>query len=169
MVYWPRTNETWENELVVVKQKEVVQATTRSVNSVCTSGVRCDVTALDHTIVTDKPAERHGGNEVAPTLLHLNSALATCQTVQIHKVAKAKRFSHGIEASTTTDRVTGNGDDKVMRFSAAELNIEIETDETPEHLERLKTLSENAYPMGILFSDAGFTPVINWTTPPMKG
>ncbi len=158
--------------MAVVKQKEVVQATTRTVNSVCISGVRCDVTALNHTIVTDEPAERGGGDEGAPPLLHLNAALATCQTVQIHKVAKAMRFNHGainIEASTTTDRVTGKGDDKVMRFSAANLEIEIETDETPERLARLKTLSEDACPVGILFSDAGFEPTINWTVLPMKG
>ena len=80
------------------------------------------------------------------------------------------RFNHGainIEASTSTDRVTGKGDDKVTRFSAAKL--EIETDETPERLVRLKTLSEDACPVGILFSDAGYEPTINWTVLPMKG
>ena len=56
-----------------------------------------------------------------------------------------------------------------MRFSAATLNIDIETDETPERLARLKTLSEDACPVGILFSDAGFAPTINWTVLPMKG
>jgi uncharacterized OsmC-like protein len=86
--------------------------------------------------------------------------------VQIVKVAEAMRFAHGtitITASTTTGRVaSGKGDDKVMRFCAADLVINMETDEPPEKVERLKTLSEDRCPVGNLFADAGFEPTISW-------
>lgn len=159
--------------MVAIKLKEKTGATVRTVQSSCKSGVRCDVTARDHVIVTDEPEERGGKNEAAPPLLHLTASLATCQTVQIVKVAEAMRFRHGaidIQCSTTTDRVAGvEGNDKVMRFCAAELVIDIETDEPEQKIERLKTLSEDRCPVGMLFSDAGYPPVITWNVLPMKG
>jgi len=96
--------------------------------------------------------------------------------VQIVKVAEAMRFEHGtiaITASTTTDRVAsdkGNdkGNDKVMRFCAADLVISMETDEKPERVERLKTLSEDRCPVGNLFADPWFEPTVAWTILPMS-
>ena len=160
--------------MAVVRQKEPIAATTRSVASTCTAGVRCDISAQgNHTIVTDEPAARGGKDEGASPLAHFTASLASCQTVQIVKVAEAMRFNHGainIQASTTTDRVPGvEGNDQVMRFSAAELTIDIETDEPAQKIERLKTLSEDRCPVGMLFSDAGFAPTIIWNVLPMKG
>ena len=158
--------------MAVVREKEPSAAQVRTIRSKSTGTVRCEVSADDHTIITDEPQERGGTNTSAPPLLHLTAALATCQTVQIVKVAKAMRFSHGainIEASTTTDRVAGlDGNDKVMRFCAADLKIDIETDESPDRLERLKALSEDACPVGMLFTDAGYRPTIAWNTLPLK-
>lgn len=160
--------------MAVARQKEPAGATTRKADSIRTGGVRCDVSvAGGHTIVTDEPEQRGGKNEGASPLAHLTAALASCQTVQIVKVAEAMRFNLGaidIQAFTTTDRVAGvDGNDKVMRFCAAELNIDIETDEPAERLERLKTLSEDRCPVGMLFSDAGYEPTITWTVRPLKG
>ena len=68
-----------------------------------------------------------------------------------------------------TDRVASDkGNDKVMRFCAADLVISMETDEKPERVERLKTLSEDRCPVGNLFADAGFEPTIAWTILPMS-
>jgi uncharacterized OsmC-like protein len=158
--------------MAVVRQKEPVGATTRTVSSRSAGTVRCEISASGHTIVTDEPEARGGTNTGAPPLNHLTAALASCQTVQIVKVAKAMRFVHGaiiIEASTTTDRVAGlDGNDKVMRFCAADLIIDIETNEPADRVERLKALSEDACPVGMLFADAGYPPKIAWNVRPLK-
>lgn len=160
--------------MVTVRQKQPAGATTRTVESACATGVRCDISvAGGHTIVTDEPAERGGGNEGASPLAHFTASLAACQTVQIVKVAEAMRFRHGainIHTATTTDRVPGvDGNDKVMRFSAAELTIDIETDEPAQRVARLRTLSEDRCPVGNLFTDAGYEPAVTWNVLPMKG
>ncbi len=158
--------------MVEVKQKEQIGRRTRVVESTCTAGVRCDVAAGNHTIVTDEPAERGGKDEAPPPLFHLTAALAACQTVQIVKVAEAMRFKHGainIKATATTDLIDGidgnaNG---VMHFCEAELFIEIETDETTQKFERLQALSEDRCPVGRLFAEAGYPPSMSWTAVPM--
>ncbi|MDX1486030.1 MAG: OsmC family protein [Alphaproteobacteria bacterium] len=157
-----------------IRQKERAGASSRSVEAVCTAGVRCEISNPEgHTIVTDEPEARGGTNTGPSPLACLTASLASCQVVQIVKVAEAMRFTHGaitIAAQTTTDRVAGaQGDDKVMRFSAAALAISIETDETPERIERLKALSEDRCPVGNLFADAGAEPAISWTVLPMPG
>ena len=157
-----------------VKQKEAVGRRTRVVESVCTSAVRCDIKAGNHTIVTDEPAERGGKDEAPPPLYYLTASLAACQTVQVVKVAEAMRFNHGainIRAEGTTDLVDGlegnaNG---VMKFTSAGLVIDIETDESEKRLDRLKALSEDRCPVGRLFIDAGADLDIEWNVLPMKG
>lgn len=160
--------------MVAVKAKEQVGRRTRVVESTCTSGVRYDVTAGNHVIVTDELAERGGKDEAPPPLYHLAAALAACQTVQIVKVAEAMRFKHGavnIQASATTDLIDGlegnaNG---VMHFCEAGLVIDIETDESEAKVERLKALSEDRCPVGRLFAEAGYEPEMVWNVLPMKG
>jgi uncharacterized OsmC-like protein len=157
-----------------IRQKAPTGAGTRSVTLTMTHGPRCDIDAPgSHVIVTDEPAERGGTNAGASPLVHLTTALASCQAVQVHKVARAMRFNHGpitIECTTTTDRVPAiDGGDKVMRFIAAGLDIAIETDEPKARLDRLAQLSEDACPVGNLFADAGYAPVITWKALPLKG
>lgn len=160
--------------MVDVKQKEVVGRRTREVDSTCTEGVRIEITAGKHLIVTDEPAERGGTDTAAAPLATLTASLAACQTVQIVKVAEAMRFNHGainIHAEATTDLVDGiegnaNG---VMQFVGAGLVIDIETDESEKRLDRLKALSEDRCPVGRLFADAGAEIKIDWNVLPMKG
>ncbi len=82
------------------------------------------------------------------------------------------RFKHGainIKSSTTTDKIASvEGDEKVMRFCGAELTIDIETNESPEKLERLKRLSEDRCPVGRIFTDAGYPPTVIWNVLPLK-
>ncbi len=156
---------------MAIVQKERAGASSRSVEAVCTAGVRCEISSPEgHTIITDEPESRGGTNTGPSPLACLTASLASCQAVQIVKVAEAMRFNHGtiaITASTTTDRVESQkGGDKVMRFCAASLRIDMETDESPDRIERLKTLSEDRCPVGNLFSDAGFEPEISWTILP---
>lgn len=153
--------------MVAIRQKEQVGRRTRTVESVCTSGTRCDVTAGNHVIVTDEPPERGGKDEGAPPLFHLAASLATCQTVQIVKVAEAMRFKHGrvrVKASATTELVNGveGNNAGVMHFCDAELVIDIETDENEQRIARLKALSEDRCPVGRLFAEAGYPPRMTW-------
>jgi putative redox protein len=156
---------------MAIRQKERVGASTRSVEAICSAGVRCDISTQEgHVIVIDEPEARGGTNTGASPLAHLTASLASCQAVQIVKVAEAMRFDHGaiaITANTTTDRIESpKGGEKVMRFSAASLEITIETDEPEARIDRLKVLSEDRCPVGNLFADAGFEPVIEWTIKP---
>jgi uncharacterized OsmC-like protein len=157
-----------------IKQKVPAGANTRSVTLRMDGGVRCEVDVPGgHTIVTDEATARGGTDSGASPLAHLTASLASCQAVQIHKVASAMRFAHGaitIRCSTTTDRIAAvEGGDQVMRFCAASLDIDIETDEPQNRLDRLAKLSEDACPVGNLFTDAGFAPVITWNALPLKG
>ncbi len=157
---------------MAIKQKEKQGASERSVEAVCWSGVRCEITTPEgHTVITDEPVKRGGENSGPSPLATLTASLASCQTVQIVKVAEAMRFTHGtisITATTTTDRIASDkGSDKVMRFCAADMVINIETNEPPEKVARLQTLSEDRCPVGNLFADAGFEPAIEWNILPM--
>jgi uncharacterized OsmC-like protein len=157
---------------MAIKQKAGAAGSTRSVEATCQAGVRCEISTPEgHTVITDEPVERGGTNTGASPLAFLTASLASCQVVQIIKVAEAMRFTHGtiaITASTTTDRVASDkGDDRVMRFCAADLVINMETDEPSEKVARLKTLSEDRCPVGNLFADAGFEPTISWNIQPL--
>lgn len=157
-----------------IRMKHPIGKQVRVVESKCESGVRCEVHTVqdNQTIIIDEPIERGGTGTGASPLMHLTASLATCQSVQIVKVAKAMRFKYGtinIKASTTTDRIAPvEGDEKVMRFCGAELIIDIETNEPPQKVERLKRLSEDRCPVGNLFTDAGYPPTIIWNVLPLK-
>jgi len=159
--------------MVAVKQKEAVGRRTRKVDSACNEGVRVEITAGKHNIVTDEPAERGGTDTAAAPLEYLTASLAACQTVQIVKVAEAMRFNHGainIHGEATTDLVEGieGNSNGVMQFTSAGLVIDIETDETEKRIERLKALSEDRCPVGRLFADAGAELKIAWNVKPMR-
>ncbi|NKB55438.1 MAG: hypothetical protein GKS00_03785 [Alphaproteobacteria bacterium] len=159
--------------MAVVRQKEQLGRRTRIVESTCVAGTRCDVTAGDHTIVTDEAKDRGGNGEGAPPLYHFTAALAACQTVQIVKVAQAMRFKHGainIRATATTNLIDGieGNRDGVMHFNEAELFIDIETNEPEAKLERLKALSEDRCPVGRLFAEAGYPPKMVWKALPLN-
>ena len=158
---------------MAIVQKERTGASSRSVEAVCTAGVRCEISTPEgHTIITDDRA-RGGGNAPGPRPRGaMPAALAAWQGGEVVQVAEAMRFEDGtiaITASTVTDRVASDkGNDKVMRVGAADLAISMETDESPERVERLKTLSEDRCPVGNLFADAGYAPTIAWTIVPMS-
>jgi putative redox protein len=155
-----------------VKLKEAVGRKTRTIELSNAAGTKCVVDAGGHTVITDEPPERGGNDEAPPPLYYLTAAFAACQTVQIRKTADAMRFNLGeikISCSSTTDRVPGiDGNDPVMRFTEAEMIIDLETDEPPARVERLKNLSEDMCPVGKLFEDAGCKTVLVWNTVPMK-
>ena len=159
--------------MAVAKMKEVVGRKLRVVNIKREEGVRCEVDTGDgHTVITDEPAERGGTNTATSPLMYFTTSLGACQTVQIVKVAEAMRFKHGeinIRVETVTDLIDGveGNSNGVMHFVGATLNIEIETNESPEKLQRLAQLSADRCPVGRLFADAGFEPECVWTAVPL--
>ena len=160
--------------MVSIKAKEKPRIAIRTVEVTCEAGVRCDIALPGgHTVVIDEPEIRGGTDAGASPLAHLTAALASCQTMQTVKVAEAMRLKHGairMKCSATTERIPSTkGNDNVMRFTSAQLEIQIETDEAPERIERLRILSEDRCPVANLFTDAGARPVITWTVRPMTG
>ena len=159
--------------MAVAKMKEVVERKLRVVDVKCKEGTRCEVDTNDgHTVITDEPKVRGGTDTATSPLMYFTTSLGACQTVQIIKVAEAMRFKHGeinINVETTTDTIDGlEGNNKgVMHFVGAKLDIEVETNESPEKFERLAALSEDRCPVGRLFADAGFEPECTWTAVPL--
>jgi len=158
--------------MAVAKLKDPAGAKIRKVDSKSQNGIKCEISVPGgHTFFTDEPAERGGTDTAASPLMYFTASLAACQTVQIHKVAKAMRIDHGainIHVETTTDRVPGlDGSSKVMRFCAAEMVVDIETDAPPEKVARLMKLSEDQCPVGNLFTDAGYEPELTFNILPM--
>ena len=158
--------------MAVVKLKDPAGAKVRKVDSASQNGIKCNITVQDgYTFITDEPEERGGTDTATSPLMYFTASLAACQTVQIHKCAKAMRMNHGsinIHCETTTDRIPGvDGNDKVMRFCAAEMIVEIETDESYEKVERLMKLAEDQCPVGNLFLDAGYEPELTFKILPM--
>jgi putative redox protein len=158
--------------MATVRLKEPAKAKKRTVDSKCTEGTYVEVKgAGGHTVITDEPVNRGGTDKAAAPLTYLTASLAACQTVQIVKVAEAMRFAHGainINCSTTTDNIKGVLENKpVMRFCAAEMAIDFETDEPGQKIERLKAMSEDRCPVGRLFADAGYPPTVIWNILPM--
>ncbi len=161
--------------MAVVKLKNPQLAVVRVADLTNPSGTRTESAVGDgtFTIITDEPEERGGTNTAAAPLFHFTTSLGACQAVQIRKVAEAMRMEIGeirIKTETTTDRIDGiDGKNKVMRFCAAELTIDLETNESEDKIERLKKISEDQCPVGNLFTDAGYEPVLHWNIHPLKG
>ena len=157
--------------MAVVKMKEPVVKASRSIELTCAAGVKCEISAAGHAVISDEPVERGGGDEGPSPLVYFTASLAACQTVQIVKVAEAMRFNHGaihVKASTTTDRLEGAHDKNIiLRFSEAEMIIDIETDESEQKLERLKLLSEDRCPVGSLLEAGGAVVKTVWNVLPM--
>jgi uncharacterized OsmC-like protein len=155
-----------------LRLKEVAETNSRTANSITATGsLRCDVTMEGHTTIIDEPKIRGGNDEGATPLLHFSAALASCQTVQVAKVAQAMRLNYGeikIDATLDTGRGAGREDDaRIIRFVGARMVICIETDASESKIERLKQLAVDRCPIGALLDDAGIEPKIIWKILPL--
>ncbi len=158
--------------MTAIKLKEKPEPRIRRANSVTQPGtVRCDVTMDNHSIIIDEPPSRGGKDEAASPLLHLSAALASCQTVQVVKVAEAMRLKFGeIKIDAIINSGGGEGREKdslIIRFISAKMIISIETNEPEAKIERLKQLSIDRCPIGALFDDAGIVPEVEWHILPL--
>ena len=155
-----------------LRLKEVQEENTRTAKSEMQSGgLRCDVEMDGHTTIIDEPNERGGSNEGATPLLHLAAAFASCQTVQIAKVAQAMRLTIGninIDATIDTGRDEGREmQSLIIRIIGAKLEITLETNASDKKISRLKQLALDRCPIGALLEDAGVIPEVVWNIKPL--
>lgn len=155
-----------------IRQKHKEGARVRTATLTPVAGYRFD-TVVDsgHVVPTDEGTHL-GGTGAAPTSLEtLTAAFASCQSVQVVRVADAMRLSYAnlkVTCVTTSGKVPGiKGNDAVTRIDGARLEIAFESEEPEARIARLKTLAVDKCPIGRLFEDAGIVPEIVWriTTP----
>ena len=159
--------------MAAIKLKEKPEGRIRIAKSINQPGtVRCDITMDNHQIIIDEPAERGGKDEAASPLLHFSAALASCQTVQVVKVAEAMRLKIGeIKIDAVLELGSGEGrekDSRIIRFQVAKMIISVETNESEAKIERLKQLSIDRCPIGALLDDAGIEPEVTWNILPLS-
>jgi len=158
--------------MATLKLKEIEEANTRTAKSVMPAGgLRCDIEMEGHTAIIDEPPERGGTNQGATPLLHLSAAFASCQTVQIAKVAKAMRVEVGdinIDATIETGRGDGREDkSRIIRIVGAKLEISMQANASDKKISRLQTLALDRCPIGAMLEDAGVEPEIHWNIQPL--
>lgn len=158
--------------MATLRIKEIAEANSRTAKSVMAAGgLRCDVEMEGHATVIDEPPERGGTNQGATPLLHFSAAFASCQTVQIAKVAESMRLKFGeikIDATIDTGRDDGReAGARIIRIVGAKLNVSIETNESEKKIERLKLLAVDRCPIGALLDDAGVEPEFVWNILPL--
>jgi len=158
--------------MAALRIKEVREPNSRTANSVCAAdSLRCDVNMEGHATVIDEPAVRGGDDEGASPLLHLTAALASCQTVQVKKVAEAMRLEVGeVKVDATLDTGRGDGREKdalIIRFVGADMLITMQCNAAEKKIERLKRLAVDRCPVSALLEDAGIEPRIQWNIVPL--
>ncbi len=156
-----------------IKTKEAVAPKTRTVELTQVDNVNFKIaTESGFDIYTDEAVDNRGGGTAPRPLETVTAALAACQSVQIVRVADAMRFKMaGLEVicSTTTGRIPGmEGNDPVMRFGAATMQVSSDTDEPENRIARLKALAVDRCPISQLFEDAGVNIEMTWVVSPLK-
>ncbi len=155
-----------------IKTKEAVAPKTRTVELTQVDNVNFRIaTQSGFDIYTDEAVDNRGGGTAPRPLETLTAALAACQSVQIVRVADAMRFKmEGLDVicSTTTGRIPGvDGNDPVMRFGAATMEISFTSGEPEPRIARLKALAVDRCPVSQLFEDAGVDVEMTWLVRPL--
>jgi uncharacterized OsmC-like protein len=158
---------------MLIKAKETVGDRTRTVNLTQVENVNFKIrTESGFDIYTDEATDNRGTGTAPRPLETITAALAACQSVQIVRVKDAMRFNMedlNVACSTSTGRIPGiDGNDPVMRFGAASMEISFATDEPGHRIERLKALAVDRCPISQLFEDAGVTVEMTWVVTPLK-
>jgi uncharacterized OsmC-like protein len=156
-----------------IKAKQAIGPKTRTVELTQVDNVNFKIaTESGFDIYTDEAVDNRGSGTAPRPLETVTAALAACQSVQIVRVADAMRFKmEGLDVicSTTTGRIPGmDGNDPVMRFGAAIMEVAFETDEPENRIARLKALAVDRCPVSQLFEDAGVEVEMTWAVGPPK-
>ncbi len=156
-----------------IKTKEAVAPKTRTVELTQVDNVNFRIaTQSGFDIYTDEAADNRGSGTAPRPLETLTAALAACQSVQIVRVADAMRFKMqglDVNCSTTTGRIPGvDGNDPVMRFGAATMEVSFTSGEPENRIARLKALAVDRCPVSQLFEDAGVDVEMTWVVRPLE-
>ncbi len=155
-----------------IKTKETVGDKTRTVELTQIENVNFKIrTESGFDIHTDEALDNRGTGTAPRPLETITAALAACQSVQIVRVKDAMRFNMqdlDVVCSTSTGRIPGiDGNDPVMRFGAASMEISFASDEPDHRIERLKALAVDRCPISQLFEDAGVEIEMTWVVKPL--
>lgn len=134
---------------------------------------RSQVRVRDVFSVIDEPAERGGTNLGLTPTETLMSSLIGCTNVISKRIAHGMGVKMGemkVELSASFDRRgTMLMEDVEHPFSNVVMDIDVETDATPEQLEAIKVDLEKYCPVAKVFRNSGITITENWTTRPYSG
>ncbi len=150
-----------------IRMKTAPGARVRTAKLTQVAGYRFD-TAVEsgHVVPTDEGTHLNGTGAAPTSLETLTAAFASCQSVQVVRVADAmhiKLENFHVTCVTTSGKISGiKGNDAVTRIDGARLEVLFDTDEPASRIERLKALAVDKCPIGRLFEDAGIVPEITW-------
>ncbi len=121
-------------------------------------GLRSEVRAGRHALVSDEPAAR-GGDDTGPTPLQLVlSGLCACETVTMRRLSEKIRMAvdgFEIAARAVIDARGRSGDERIpAHFLRVEVRVRIRTAESEERVHRLKELVERHCPVATLLQAA---------------
>jgi putative redox protein len=131
-----------------------------------TNGLQTVVKAGKHTVIVDEPVAMGGKDEGADPLSTLLSALAGCENVIAHLVAKEINFDlQGIEFDITgiLDPRGFMGDPNVKPyFEKVMINAKVKTSETQERVDELQKITDARCPVFTTLKAAGIELEVNW-------
>lgn len=156
-----------------IRLKEQFECNTRTATAVTTSrSLHCDITMDNHSAIIDEPPERGGEDGGATPLLHFAASFASCQAIQVAKVAQAMRIEYGqikIDVTLDTARSVGRENDtRIIRFVGAKMVINVESSASDAKLARLETLAIDRCPIGALLDDAAVETAVVWNNLPLS-
>ena len=146
---------------IVAKQSAVGQTHSRS-----------HIRIRDVYNIIDEPLERAGSNLGPSPTETMMSALIGCTNVISKKIAKKMGVNFGemkIEMSYKFNRLGTMLEEEVeVPFDEVVLDIEVQTDATPEQMTAIKSELEKFCPVAKVFRAAGMTITENWSATPLS-
>lgn len=132
---------------------------------------RSVISVRDVTATIDEPVERHGTNLGLTPTETLMSSLIGCTNVISNKIAHKMGLTFGkmdIRLTADFDRHGVTLTEEVERpFSNIVLDIEVETDATPDQIAALAEDLKKFCPVAKVLRGSGVTVTENWTTRPL--
>ena len=122
-------------------------------------------------LVTDEPESRGGTNQGPTPVETVLGGLTGCDAVITHSVAKIMKFEYGTIDYTCDAQIDTRGVAGVKGvrpyFEKVTVTKTIQTNETPERIEKLKKNVEQRCPVSNLIRDAGVDLTIEWIIEPL--
>lgn len=152
-----------------IKQKTTIKARQSGVGQ---THSRSQVRIRDVYHIIDEPLERDGTNLAPSPTETMMSALIGCTNVISKKIAAKMGVTFGemkMDMIYDFNRLGTMLEEEVeVPFNNVMLDIEVETDATPEQLDAIKHELEKYCPVAKVFRAAGMTITESWTAKPLS-